>query len=440
MAIPQREQRILQQKSGNRCAFPDCRRLLTAEASDADRPAVLGEMAHIVAESVDGPRGDSTMTLGERNRYENLILLCNTHHQLIDDQPETYTVERLKRMKEEHEEWVEQTLGRGVDDIQAQSIPYVTETIYSTLLPVKRIPRFIYAAPCSFAKEYQVKEKIQQSAQNQLVPFILRGGMLLAFQDLRLPDGPFSQVVNRQKREQHLLNEWTEDPDHYRWIVDLLNRVLNKLTGRRGLMLDKDHRRYYYPPLESGQEREVTYTSLNRTATRKVVWEPKSKKTGEGHGYWVHYAVALQFIHMGNNDWCLNIRPEFHITADSVKPYPSDKIGSKVTRMKAQTFNYDYLGDIQFWRDVLGEGKPRIILKFDKHQQIIIESSLLEATINWPGIPERHQKSFKNVSYTEDLFSWAELIEAESILDEDDESPTQDEDWGFDEDEELFEE
>jgi hypothetical protein len=44
------------------------------------------------------------------------------------------------------------------------------------------------------------------------------------------------------------------------------------------------------------------------------------------------------------------------------------------------------------------------------------------------------------VSYTEDLFSWAELIEAESILDEDDESPTQDEDWGFDEDEELFEE
>jgi hypothetical protein len=89
MAISQAEQRIIQQKSGNRCAFPNCRRLLTANSTPENREVVLGEMAHIVGESMDGPRGDSPMTLVERNRADNIILLCNIHHQLIDRQPDT---------------------------------------------------------------------------------------------------------------------------------------------------------------------------------------------------------------------------------------------------------------------------------------------------------------------------------------------------------------
>jgi HNH endonuclease len=90
MAIPAREQRILLQRSGNRCAFPHCRRVLTAEDSPPDRAVILGEIAHIVAESPDGPRGDLPLSPAERNKYENLILLCNVHHQQIDDQPRLF--------------------------------------------------------------------------------------------------------------------------------------------------------------------------------------------------------------------------------------------------------------------------------------------------------------------------------------------------------------
>jgi hypothetical protein len=88
---------------------------LTPGRGPADATVVLGEMAHIVAESLNGPRGDSTLTLEERNRAANLILLCNTHHQFIDDQGqlEIFTVERLRALKETHEQWVEATLGRG---------------------------------------------------------------------------------------------------------------------------------------------------------------------------------------------------------------------------------------------------------------------------------------------------------------------------------------
>ncbi|WP_063002578.1 hypothetical protein [Nocardia mikamii] len=42
----------------------------------------LGEIAHIVADSPNGPRGDSPLTAAARNDYQNLILLCNQHHRV----------------------------------------------------------------------------------------------------------------------------------------------------------------------------------------------------------------------------------------------------------------------------------------------------------------------------------------------------------------------
>jgi hypothetical protein len=39
----------------------------------------------------------------QRNAYDNLILLCPTHHAVIDDDDQTYTVERIHKMKSDHE-------------------------------------------------------------------------------------------------------------------------------------------------------------------------------------------------------------------------------------------------------------------------------------------------------------------------------------------------
>ncbi|HEX7736209.1 MAG TPA: HNH endonuclease, partial [Ktedonobacteraceae bacterium] len=134
MTVPLREQRLLGQRSGDRCAFPTCRRRLTAEASPPDQAVILGEIAHIIAESSDGPRGDASLSLADLNKYENLILLCNVHHQLIDDQYQTFTIERLRQMKQDHEAWVESTLGRGIDDpFRTETVPHLHETVYSTL-------------------------------------------------------------------------------------------------------------------------------------------------------------------------------------------------------------------------------------------------------------------------------------------------------------------
>lgn len=91
--------------------MPECRRQLVEDISETDDPTLVGENCHIVAEKDGGPRSEPTMSVEDRNRYANLILLCNVHHKIIDDNETVWTVDRLKALKAEHETWVEQSLG-----------------------------------------------------------------------------------------------------------------------------------------------------------------------------------------------------------------------------------------------------------------------------------------------------------------------------------------
>lgn len=418
MAVPSRELHLLFMRSGNRCAFTDCRRLLTAEGNKLDRIVVLGEAAHMVAESPKGPRGDSPLTLEERNRYDNLMLLCSQHHQLVDAQPKTYTVERLRGMKGFHELRVQNSQGPWDEETASASeiTSFVEEPIYSTLLPVEHLPPFVYGAPVGDRLDSSVFETMGPLRGGEMAPSIVREGMIYAFQDMSVHGNPFGDLVSGQPVEQFRTRDWVENPDTFRWFIDLANRSLNKLTGRHGLHLDRRHRRYFFPIVEIGNDRSVSYKPLNRKRTaRKVVWQPKSKRTGEGRGYWYHRGVSLRFLQLSAAEWCLSVRPELHVTTDGQKPLRSDKVGARVTQKKSRMFNYDLLGEVHFWRDFLSESRPRIILPFgDAGQYFMISTTLMGGSVSWPGIPEEHAKPFKNVQYVDDLFSWAELQQLEA--------------------------
>jgi hypothetical protein len=75
---------------------------------------LIGEMAHIIADKANGPRGDEAIEEQHLRSYDNLILLCANHHAEIDDDPATYTIEYLRNLKAEHEAWVNLRLGSPV--------------------------------------------------------------------------------------------------------------------------------------------------------------------------------------------------------------------------------------------------------------------------------------------------------------------------------------
>ena len=117
MAISTKDYKLLWGRAAARCSVADCRIKLT----EPEGAATYGNVCHIVAESPDGPRGQSILTKNERNSYSNLVLLCAHHHDVIDaipTGPQTYPVEVLHRIKTEHELWVEDTLAPQSDAAQ----------------------------------------------------------------------------------------------------------------------------------------------------------------------------------------------------------------------------------------------------------------------------------------------------------------------------------
>ncbi|HVX33939.1 MAG TPA: tetratricopeptide repeat protein [Solirubrobacterales bacterium] len=94
--------KILFAQSHNRCAAPGCGNEIVARGTPVDTPAVVGHVAHIVARSAEGPRGDPAFPKARLHEEANLLLLCGHHHSLVDAQDSTFTVEELRRWKESH--------------------------------------------------------------------------------------------------------------------------------------------------------------------------------------------------------------------------------------------------------------------------------------------------------------------------------------------------
>ena len=69
--------------------------------------------------------------------------------------------------------------------------------------------------------------------------------------------------------------------------------------------------------------------------------------------------------------------------------------------------------DVNFWRDFLSGGEPRIILQFGLESAIIISTTMMSSEIEWPGIPKEFAKPFENVEYDDNLFTAAQAQEFE---------------------------
>lgn len=90
-----------------RCAI--CKKSLIHNG-EGDERSLIGEIAHIIGEKAGAARGASSMSLAERNDPDNLMLLCRDHHKIVDDNPTTYDVERMRGLRADYLSWLHDQL------------------------------------------------------------------------------------------------------------------------------------------------------------------------------------------------------------------------------------------------------------------------------------------------------------------------------------------
>lgn len=133
---------LLWSSSGGFCEFDGCEQRLIFE--DVGKIVNIADKAHIISHSPKGPRGEEREKRGmneeEIDSPDNIILLCQNHHKLVDANPEKYTVDILCNMKRKHEQWVLERLTKvntSVAILHKTKGPPVDEILLANKLNLK---------------------------------------------------------------------------------------------------------------------------------------------------------------------------------------------------------------------------------------------------------------------------------------------------------------
>ncbi len=97
--------RMLCANAAGRCEFAGCNKYVFKDDLTS-KEYNKSNIAHIVASSPSGARGDEIRSHELSDKIENLMLMCPEHHKLIDDFEDDYTEAMLIEMKMNHEERV----------------------------------------------------------------------------------------------------------------------------------------------------------------------------------------------------------------------------------------------------------------------------------------------------------------------------------------------
>lgn len=143
--VKEKVRRLLYANSGNVCAMYGCNNPLVYANT-----ASINEICHIEAVNEDGARYNPHLTEDYVNSYENLILLCPTCHNIIDNKKNEsfYTVPYLKQMKQFHEQQVQEVLMKKAAieppiNLEGYDVRRIVDT-YNGLYEKKLDKKYVY--------------------------------------------------------------------------------------------------------------------------------------------------------------------------------------------------------------------------------------------------------------------------------------------------------
>ena len=131
--IPDRTRLKLWVKSAGRCEFRGCNKPVWRNDLTLN-DGNFGEVAHIIAASEDGPRGNQE-SANLQIDFSNLMLLCQQCHKEIDTNPEAYPAELLREWKWKHEDRI-QIQTSYPEDIHKSTVLLFSVNIGDRIVPI----------------------------------------------------------------------------------------------------------------------------------------------------------------------------------------------------------------------------------------------------------------------------------------------------------------
>ncbi len=159
--------KALWSKSAGMCNI--CKADLWRLKGDGDNYSV-GQVAHICAAEAGGPRFNPEFSDEDNRSYQNLMILCPTHHGEVDNDYEKYSADDLRSKKMEHEDWIRSELATQISNLGYPELEVI----------IKYVETAKNVSQSSDLSLTQISEKIKKNELGDQTENLIRMGLTQA--------------------------------------------------------------------------------------------------------------------------------------------------------------------------------------------------------------------------------------------------------------------
>jgi hypothetical protein len=314
-----------------------------------------------------------------------------------------------------------------------------TELLYSNLLPIERLPKFVYSGAIRKTLTTElgttqptwlksaIKQRIRDSYESRSVPeqqrfmpaFRVVGDRLETFHDLEDAESLFADIVDKDDVVPVDVKDEFADPDRARIVVSLINMAISRHLYGAGLIEDSTQLgRFFFAPSDDGGERKIEWVPRARRSVRTVA-KPyvRDGKTL----YWLHQAARLGVLTLGARSF-LKIEPTWVLTSNGRDPIGGARVTKIVNRWTTPERNLQVSYHVRFWIHTLRrkrKGPTITILVGDQTIELATSSAIVQQAYGIAGDLKDMERALDDEVYELEAEVAAQIEDLDAALESD---------------------
>ncbi|AJZ76193.1 helix-turn-helix domain-containing protein [Candidatus Nitrosotenuis cloacae] len=267
----------------------------------------------------------------------------------------------------------------------------VEETLLSNLFEVKKLPKFVYIGTAKFKNGLELQGWLDKEYPDARYFFFRvrhHEDKIVSFQNLENTSNFHHHLVYPDEIKKEPIENWLDSGPKERIITSLLNKEVAGKGKEQEMRYFVKHKKLFYHTVND--ERKVSWPSRYKGVSSRIVAK-KIWAEQLGRSVFWHAAIQPTFTRL-NDKFYLKIALTSIITEDGKKVSTGMKEGTVITRKSFNTFNNQYLNNILFWINKLGDGTD-IKISDDLVISVNPVETKLDTGISW-DIPTSTIKEF----------------------------------------------
>lgn len=302
----------------------------------------------------------------------------------------------------------------------------VNERLYCNLLPVERLPKYVFIAPIldsirpkrkdgtlgvppkSELRDLIIERQTAAGVERPYSPaFRIHEDRVFSFHEF--DDSPLLAIADGDNTEAIETRDLVANESTRNIVFSLLNMAVSRHCKKVGLEIDGTKINRFFFAKDGELNRTVRWKPKKSWATRTVA-KPYLDKEGNIK-FWVHQGAYLKMMFLANRLY-LQIRPTWIITKDGVEVMQGPTVSRVVNRYTGAERNLQILYHVRFWTTILRHSKGLLTMKAGDQT---IDFSTIPAFVDQPyGIQDDNQDALGLLDQDAVLFAQRE----EEIIDQ----------------------